>query len=203
LGQPSSGTITWRSAIAKGDIGFVFQDPTLMPWARLSDNIRLPLRLLGVDRSEARRRVAETLELVGLTGFERAYPRELSGGMRMRASIARALVTKPRLLLLDEPFAALDEITRFRLNDDLLSLWHRFGWTIVFVSHSVFESAYLSQRVLLMAPRPGRIAREINVEAPYPRSDAYRTSLPFNAICQDISAELNRITAEDSEARNR
>lgn len=201
----SSGTIAWRQGTvrARGDVGFVFQDPTLMPWARLADNVRLPLRLLGIDRSEADRRVREAIELVGLTGFEGAFPRELSGGMRMRASIARALVTRPRLLLLDEPFAALDEITRFRLNDDLLALWRRFGWTIVFVSHSVFESAYLSQRIMLMAPRPGRIAREITVDGPFPRGGAYRTSPAFNAICQDISAALNGIIAADAEARNR
>ncbi len=200
----SSGSIDWRQETVheRGDIGFVFQDPTLMPWARLADNIRLPLRLLGLDRGEADQRVREAIELVGLSGFERAYPRELSGGMRMRASIARALVTRPRLLLLDEPFAALDEITRFRLNDDLLALWHRFGWTIVFVSHSVFESAYLSQRIMLMAPRPGRIAQEIAVNGPYPRDTAYRTSPPFNAICQDISAALNKVIAENGEARN-
>ncbi len=173
-----------------------------MPWSRLLDNVRLPLRLLGIGGAEAEQRAADAIELVGLTGFERAYPRELSGGMRMRASIARALVTRPRLLLLDEPFAALDEITRFRLNDDLLELWHRFGWTIVFVSHSVFESAYLSQRVLLMAPRPGRIAREIAVETPYPRAESYRTGAPFNAICHDISASLNAIMTVNSEARN-
>jgi NitT/TauT family transport system ATP-binding protein len=162
-----------------------------MPWATLADNIRLPLRIIGADRADAA--VAEAIELVGLAGFERAYPRELSGGMRMRASIARALVTKPRLLLLDEPFAALDEITRFRLNDELLALWRRFGWTVVFVSHSIFESAYLSQRIELMTPRPGRIAREFVVDGPYPRGDSYRTSQPFNAVCRDISAELDRV----------
>ncbi len=207
LGQPTAGIISWRSDAqpkqTQGRIGYVFQDPTLMPWATLSDNIRLPLRIIGTNGAEADHAVSEALELVGLTNFKRAHPRELSGGMRMRASIARALVTKPRLLLLDEPFAALDEITRFRLNDDLLALWHRFGWTVVFVSHSVFESAYLSQRILLMTPRPGRIAEQFNVKTPYPRSESYRTSQPYNEICRDISAALNKVMSSDPEAGNR
>jgi NitT/TauT family transport system ATP-binding protein len=192
LGEPTSGNIHRRADIAarRGAIGFVFQDATLMPWATLFDNVRLPLRIIGSGRSAA---VTEAIELVGLSGFERAYPHELSGGMRMRASIARALVTKPSLLLLDEPFAALDEITRFRLNDELLSLWHRLGLTVIFVSHSIFESAYLSQRIELMTPRPGRIAREFRLTAEYPRDKAYRTSQPFNAVCQDISAALDEV----------
>ena len=164
-----------------------------MPWATLADNVRLPLRILGADRREQDAAVHEAIELVGLAGFEHAYPRELSGGMRMRASIARALVTKPRLLLLDEPFAALDEITRFRLNDEFLSLWQRFGWTVIFVSHSIFESAYLSQRIQLMTPHPGTIAEEFIVDAPYPRGDDFRTSPGFNATCREISAALDRV----------
>ena len=198
--------MSWRAdsrpGRANGGIGFVFQDPTLMPWATLFENIRLPHRLIGTDRESAEASVAEAIELVGLSGFEQAYPRELSGGMRMRASLARALATRPRLLLLDEPFAALDEITRFRLNDDLLALWHRFGWTIVFVSHSVFESAYLSERILLMNPRPGRVAKEVKLSNPYPRANSYRTSNAYNAICRDISAELNELMATNDEARN-
>jgi NitT/TauT family transport system ATP-binding protein len=164
-----------------------------MPWATLADNVRLPLRILGGDRGEHDTAIREAIELVGLAGFEHAYPRELSGGMRMRASIARALVTKPRLLLLDEPFAALDEITRFRLNDEFLSLWQRFGWTVIFVSHSIFESAYLSQRIQLMTPHPGTIAEEFAVNAPYPRGDDFRTSPGFNATCREISAALDRV----------
>ena len=171
-----------------------------MPWASVHDNVCLPLKIASIGRPEANEAVDEALELVGLAGFAAAYPRELSGGMRMRVSIARALVTKPRLLLLDEPFAALDEITRFRLNDELLELWHRFGWTIIFVSHSVFESAYLSKKILLMTPRPGTIAAEFNVEAPFPRDADYRTSPAYNAVCRDISAELDRLMAENPEA---
>jgi len=171
-----------------------------MPWATVAGNVRLPLRIIGTARAEADAAVADALNLVGLAGFERRYPHELSGGMRMRASIARALVTKPRLLLLDEPFAALDEITRFRLNDEFLSLWQQFGWTVVFVSHSIFESAYLSERIELMTPRPGRIAQEFVTAGPSPRDPAYRTSPAFNAICRDISAALDRVMLGEPEA---
>ncbi len=171
-----------------------------MPWASVRDNVHLPHRLIGSDDAEAGAAVEEALELVGLTGFADAFPRELSGGMRMRVAIARALSTKPRLLLLDEPFAALDEITRFRLNDELLALWHRFGWTVIFVSHSVFESAYLSTRILLMTPRPGHVGAEVTVDAPYPRAADYRTSAGYNAVCRAISAKLDVLMAGIAEA---
>lgn len=172
-----------------------------MPWATVRDNVRLPLRITRLeDRQSA---VTEALELVGLTDFQNSYPRELSGGMRMRVSIARALVTKPKLLLLDEPFAALDEFTRFRLNDELLELWHRFGWTVVFVSHSVFESAYLSERVAVMTPRPGRIAAQIPVANPFPRGAAYRTTQEFNEVCSTISAAIGETMVPDSELPTR
>ena len=128
--------------------------------------------------------------MVGLDGFERAYPRELSGGMKMRVSIARALVTRPRVLLMDEPFAALDEITRFKLNNDLLELWRLEAWTVVFVTHSVYESVYLSQRIMVMAARPGRIVAEHRIDAPYPRADAFRTSTEYNECCRIVSASL-------------
>jgi NitT/TauT family transport system ATP-binding protein len=167
LAQPTDGRITWPGSADddhREEIGFVFQEPTLMPWADVADNVWLPLRLRGMSKRKARDRIAESLALVGLSDFAKAYPRELSGGMKMRVSIARALSLKPRLLLMDEPFAALDEITRFRLNDDLLRLQNELRCTIVFVTHSVYESAYLSSRIAVMSPRPGRIAAEIQGE---------------------------------------
>jgi NitT/TauT family transport system ATP-binding protein len=193
--EPNAGRIDWPKGQAAEGIGFVFQEPTLMPWACVADNVRLPLRLKSVPRAEADKLVAEALEMVGLKGFEDAYLRELSGGMKMRVSIARALVTRPRLLLMDEPFAALDEITRTKLNDDLLALWRAQNWTVVFVTHSVFESVYLSQRVAVMTARPGRIAREIRIGAPYPRDALFRTSEIYNRYCREASAALHEAMA--------
>lgn len=170
-------------------IGFVFQEPTLMPWATVRANVRLPLDLARLPRADADARAEQTLAQVGLAEFADVYPRELSGGMKMRASLARALVTDPDILLLDEPFAALDEITRFRLNDDLLALWRGLGKTVIFVTHSVFESVYLSQRVLVMTPRPGRIAREFRIDGAARDAD-FRTSAGYAAACRDVSAAL-------------
>jgi NitT/TauT family transport system ATP-binding protein len=163
LDRPDSGTLQWDAGAppGPGDIGYVFQDATLLPWASARDNVWLPLRLRGVAQDAARDDITAVLHRVGLNGFEAARPAQLSGGMRMRVSIARALVTKPRLLLMDEPFAALDEFTRHRLQEDLLTLWRDIGCTVVFVTHSIYEAAFLARRIVLMTPRPGRIGREI------------------------------------------
>jgi NitT/TauT family transport system ATP-binding protein len=176
--------------MAPGRVGFVFQDPTLMPWATVAANVMLPFRLAGRIGPGERERGAAEIRAVGLAGFERAYPRQLSGGMRMRVSIARALVTDPDLLLLDEPFAALDEITRTALNDDLLRLWEGRRTTVVFVTHSVFESVYLSTRIAVMTARPGRISADLPVELPQSRERALRISADYAAICAMVSNEL-------------
>ena len=191
LSRQTSGSLDWRNG-ARPDIGFVFQEPTLMPWADVTRNVYLPLRLKGMSAHEAEPRIAAALEGVGLSQFAKAFPRELSGGMRMRVSIARALVTRPPLLLMDEPFAALDEITRFKLNDDLLALARELKTTIVFVTHSVFESVYLSSRIAVFASRPGRVVETIEVDAPAVRDPEFRLSPKFAETCRRASAALDR-----------
>jgi NitT/TauT family transport system ATP-binding protein len=201
LSEPTSGKVEWLDADAANAprrIGFVFQEPTLMPWATVAANVRLPLKLAGIGAS-AQARVDAALARVGLSGFAQSYPRELSGGMKMRASIARALVTEPGLLLMDEPFAALDEITRFRLNNDLLELWQSLGKTVVFVTHSVFESVYLSQRIVVMTRRPGRVFTELSIDAPHPRDENFRTSADYAGYCRRVSEALACASAATDE----
>jgi NitT/TauT family transport system ATP-binding protein len=202
LSEPTGGSCALNlggqggKSVPTGHIGFVFQDPTLMPWSTVAGNVELPFRIAGRVRSAERDRVAAALDAVGLAGFERAFPHQLSGGMRMRVSIARALVTGPELLLLDEPFAALDEITRLALNDDLLRLWEAYRPTILFVTHSVFESVYLSTRIAVMAPRPGRIVAGLPVGLPQPRDRAVRTVPAYGAMCETVSAALAAAMAQ-------
>jgi NitT/TauT family transport system ATP-binding protein len=195
LTSVSAGTISWAppatGSTSRGRLGFVFQEPTLMPWADVLENVHLPLKLKGIGRRDAEDKIREVLALVGLADFAHVYPRELSGGMKMRVSIARALTTEPELLLMDEPFAALDEITRFKLNDDILRLHESRGITIVFVTHSVYESVYLSSRIVVMAARPGRIVTDLMVEAPYPRDAEFRATPLYNDICRRASGALH------------
>lgn len=191
LDRPDAGTLASAVLDAReGGLGFVFQDPTLMPWASAADNVWLPLRLAGVSRADAAGRVAALLELVGVAEFRDALPHTLSGGMRMRVALARALVTRPRLLLMDEPFAALDEITRLRLNDDLLRLKQETGCTIVFVTHSVYESAYLSTRLAVMSRSPGRVIAEIAIDLPERRHEELRRDPRYLEACAAASRAL-------------
>jgi len=191
LEEPSNGSIEWEHRPGPGDIGFVFQDATLLPWADAAENVYLPLRLRGRKRAEAAPLVAAALAQVGLADFANAKPRGLSGGMKMRVSIARALVSDPMLLLMDEPFAALDEFTRHRLQDDLHALWRRSGKTIVFVTHSIYEAAYLASRILVLSPRPGRIAADIRTAIP--EGGHRRTSTAYTDLVAEITDTFQRV----------
>ena len=191
LDRPTTGGVATPESTA-----FVFQQPALMPWADVFDNVWLPLRLAGMSRIDAAPRVREVLRAVGLADFERSRPTELSGGMAMRASIARALVTEPRVLLMDEPFGALDDITRQRLNQDLLARWQAMPMAVLFVTHGVAEAVFLSQRVLVMSPRPGRIVAGIAVDAPYPRAPGFRTSSGYVQACARVTEALAAATED-------
>lgn len=194
LTEPSDGKLVlWRrDSREKKQLpqSFVFQEATLMPWSNVQNNVRLPLDLAGVPRAEANTRVSEALELVGLGKFASVLPRELSGGMQMRVSIARGLVTRPKLLLMDEPFGALDEITRNKLDSDLLRLWREQGLTVVFVTHSIHEAVFLSQRVIIMAARPGRVVEDMTISEPFPRSEEFRTSPSFSRYGRQLQDSL-------------
>ena len=202
---PSAGRVLlWglppdTAGLAQRRLGFVFQDATLMPWASVRANVRLPLDLAGVPRGDGDARVRRALAGVGLARFEDALPRELSGGMQMRVSIARGLVTEPALLLMDEPFGALDEITRNRLDSDLLELWRSKQLTVMFVTHSIYEAVYLSTRVVVMAARPGRIVDEVSIDEPYPRGPDFRVSTAFSHYARRLQDSLLRASAHDTD----
>jgi len=191
LDAPTSGTVSRHPRRpSKSPIAFVFQQPTLMPWTSVLANVRLPLDLEGIPVGTSDPLARRALARVGIEDFAQALPRELSGGMQMRASIARALVTEPSLLLMDEPFGALDEISRGRLDHELLTVWAEQQLTAVFVTHSLHEAVFLSNRVLVMTPRPGQIADILVVDEPHPRDDSFRLSTRFADLCAQLSRML-------------
>ncbi len=196
LTEPSAGSIEWVDPAARQTLGFVFQEPTLLPWASVFDNVYLPLRLAGQSRAEADEIVMDALSRVGLADFARALPRELSGGMKMRCAVARAFITRPALVLMDEPFAALDEVTRCKLNDGLVALKEQLGATIVFVTHSIFESAFVSTRILVMSRAQGALVEEIDIDPTIPRNQTYRMSETFSQITRRASHALHDAMGE-------
>ena len=195
LETPSAGKVSLvEQAREPGSsaMAMVFQEATLMPWTSVNENVRLPLDLAHMPKRESQERIDDALELVGLTQFAHCYPRELSGGMQMRASIARALVTRPSVLLMDEPFGALDEFTRNRLDSDLQQLWKARAFTVVFVTHSIYEAVFLSSRVIVMAARPGRVIADVPIDGPEQRDEGFRVSAPFIEYCRVLSEHLVR-----------
>ena len=203
--EPSDGRLlVWRKPVSQlhdsaRRMSFVFQSPTLMPWASVQTNVRLPLDLAGVPRKEADARVTESLALVGLEKFADVLPRALSGGMQMRVSIARGLVTQPDLLLMDEPFGALDEITRHKLDADLLELWRKKKLTVIFVTHSIHEAVFLSTRVVMMAARPGRVVEQFHIDEPYPRTPDFMVTPEFARHARRLQDSLLRASRGDEE----
>jgi NitT/TauT family transport system ATP-binding protein len=187
-------------AAARETMSFIFQDATLLPWRTVERNVGLGLELDYAARAVREERVAKMLELVGLSHVAKRYPRELSGGMKMRVSIARALVSRPRILLLDEPFAALDEMTRDRLNEELLRLKEEQKWTVIFVTHSVSEAVFLSSRIVVLAPHPGRVAHELSVDLPWPRTEETRETEAFESLVTKASRVLRSVSHGGSAA---
>ena len=208
LGSPSAGTVEWPSGSSHAGpeplLGFVFQDPTLMPWSNALKNVMLPMTLAGVSHREAEPRAAEMLALVGLKGFEKSYPRELSGGMKMRVSIARALVTHPKILLMDEPFAALDEQTRLLLGDKVLQIQQQLKQTTLLITHNITEAVQLSDRIVVMTYRPGKVKRVVEISLPRPRSSEIVSSEAFGRYVAQIWSDLREEASrglDDEESR--